>query len=86
MQLIVHSDASHLSEAFSRSRAVGDFFLGNRDNKDKVVNRSITTYQRSIMGSAAEAEYAAIYLNCIEAEGIRETLKQLRFQQDPTAA
>ena len=87
MQLIVHSDASHLSETLSRSRAGGHFYLGNRDNKDKVVNGSIhnrSSIIPSIMGSAAEAEYAAIYLNCIEAEGIRETLKELKFQQDPT--
>jgi hypothetical protein len=87
MQLIVHSDASHLSETFSRSRAGGHFYLGNKDNKDKLVNGSIhniSTIIPSIMGSAAEAEYAAIYLNCIEAEGIRETLKELKFQQTPT--
>ena len=87
MQLIVHTDASHLSETFSRSRAGGHFYLGNKDNTDKLVNGSIhniSTIIPSIAGSAAEAEYAAIYLNCIEAEGIRETLKDLNFQQEPT--
>ena len=82
MQLICHSDASYLSETKSRSRAGAIFFLTNHDHT--MINGSINCISSIIdvtVASAAEAEYAALYLAGQEIESLRPTLADLGYPQ-----
>jgi hypothetical protein len=88
MQLVVHSDAAHLSESNSRSRAGGYMYLGSKDIEDKQVNghvHCISTIIPTTVASAAEAEYAALFMNSQDAEGLRATLSDLKYPQGATA-
>ena len=62
MILAAHSDASYLSESKARSRAGAHIFLSNNDpipqKNDPVL--SISAVLRSVYGSVAEAELAAL--------------------------
>ena len=86
MQLHCHSDASYLSEPRSRSRAGGLLFLGAIDPSTGV-NGAID-YLSCIIGtcaaSAAEAEYAALFLVGREAISARHTLHDLGHTQQAT--
>ena len=62
MILHIQSDASYLSCLGARSVAGGIFYLGNR-NQPIHINGSIHALSTSIVASAAEAEYAALFLN-----------------------
>jgi hypothetical protein len=89
MQLALHSDASYLSETRARSRAGGIHFLTDLDRIDDptAINGAIeciSTIIPSVVSSAFEAEYAAMYLNATAAEGIRATLEDLGYPQGPT--
>lgn len=89
MQLALHSDASYLSETKARSRAGGIHFLTDLDKIDdpQAINGAvecISTIIPSVVGSAFEAEYAAMYLNATTAEGIRSTLADLGYPQSST--
>ena len=89
MQLAVHSDASYLSETEARSRAGGVFFLTDRDKlgDPAAFNGPIdctSTIIKCVVGSAFEAEYAALYLNGTSAEEMRNTLTDLGYPQGPT--
>jgi hypothetical protein len=85
MQLMCHSDASYLSEANSRSRAGGVLFLGTHDpgTADRP-NGSIDCFSviiPTVVASAAEAEYAALFLAGREAVSARATLTDLGYSQ-----
>jgi hypothetical protein len=88
MRLICHSDASHLSETSSRSRAGGFFFLGN--THDVVVNQVnggiefISIIIPTVTGSAAESEYAALFIVGTTAAGLRTALADLGYEQTAT--
>ena len=88
MILVVHSDASHLSESLSRSRAGGFHFLTNKADIEKPpVNAPIdviSTIIDAVVRGADEAEYAAFYLNGHLAESSRITLEDLGYKQAPT--
>eukprot|EP01034_Spumella_vulgaris_P028684 gene28684-35585_t len=89
MQLALHSDASYLSETHSRSRAGGIHFLTDLDklNDPSAINGAIdciSTIIPSVVASAFEAEYAAMYINATTAEGIRTTLCDLGYPQGAT--
>jgi hypothetical protein len=90
MVLYGHSDASYLSESQARSRAGGILFLGNnRDDGQKgcATNGAIecsSSIISSVVASAAEAEYGALFLLGQTAEGIRSTLEDLGYPQPPT--
>ena len=97
MYLWVHSDASYLSEADSRSRYAGYFFLSRRPRDPTVapipgeapppLNGPIlvvTHKLKEVVASAAEAELGGLFHNCREAEPIRITLDELGFPQGPT--
>ena len=88
MRLYVHSDASYLSETEARSRAGGLFYLGNNSMTcDLVVNGAIDCLSciiPTVVASAMEAEYAAMYLNGQHAEGMRNTLEDLGYPQPST--
>jgi hypothetical protein len=94
MVLYVHSDASYLSETRARSRAAGHFFLSDTpvDPKEPpanlpALNGPVHTMCKIIdvvVGSAAEAEIGAGYLNGQEAVPIINTLTELGHPQPPT--
>jgi hypothetical protein len=94
MQLYVHSDASYLSETRARSRAAGHFFLSDKPidptkppEHPPPLNGPIHTLCKIIdvvVGSAAEAEIGAGYLNGQEAVPIVTTLEELGHPQGPT--
>ena len=77
MILALHSDASHLSEPGSKSRAAGNFYLTNKGTKD-LDNGTILTLSKIIkhvMGSASESEMASLYYNCKKAVPMKTTLE-----------
>jgi hypothetical protein len=94
MALYVHSDASYLSEKGARSRAAGHFFLSSAPVDPAsppaaipILNGPIHTMCKIIdvvVGSAAEAEIGAGYLNAQEAVPIRTTLHELGHPQSAT--
>jgi hypothetical protein len=86
MRLIVHSDASYLSEDESRSRAAGYFFLSNL-SASPALNGAIDVMSKvipAVVASAFEAEYAAMFMNAQTAESIRSTLADLGYPQNAT--
>eukprot|EP00957_Ditylum_brightwellii_P151696 11552278-Ditylum_brightwellii.AAC.1 len=69
MMLVVHSDASYLSERNACSRAAGHFYLANKNNED-FNNGAILTLSTIIchvVASALEAELTALFYNAREA-------------------
>ena len=67
MLLQIHSDGSHLSETRPRSRAGGHFYLeGHEDKGFSTANGSIgalSTIIPTVTASAAETEYASLFVN-----------------------
>jgi hypothetical protein len=86
MVLIVHSDASYLSEPKARSRAGGHFFMSsdvaNPHNNGAVLN--IAQLIKAVMSSAAEAELGALYINAREAVPMRQLLTEMGHIQPST--
>ena len=86
MVLIVHSDASYLSEPKARSRAGGHFFMSsdvtNPHNNGAVLN--IAQLIKAVMSSAAEAELGALYINAREAVPMRQLLTEMGHIQPRT--
>jgi hypothetical protein len=101
MQLVVHSDASYNSERNARSRAGGIFFLPrlptspyrtsaipHPTKQPLLLNGLIdasTTIIRTVVASACEAEYAALFHNCQQALSLRLALDFLGYPQKPTS-
>ena len=89
MQLAVHSDASYLSETQARSRAAGLFVLtyrnklGHADANNGPID-CMSSMIKSVVSSAFEAEYAAMFMNGQNAEPIRNTLEDLGYPQGAT--
>jgi hypothetical protein len=86
MDLIVHGDASYLSETKARSRAAGFFYLGDRNNPD-VLNAPLlctSSILDVVVSSATEAEYGAAFLNTKQTAPLRDTLATLGHVQQPT--
>jgi hypothetical protein len=79
MRLIIHSDASYLSEPKAHSRAGGHMFIaGNEDipiNNGVVLN--ILQIIRAVMSSAAEAKLGALIINTKTAVSMQCTLKEM---------
>ena len=89
MVLHIHSDGSYLSAPKSRSRAGGLFFLSNntKDPATCKLNGPIhitAKILRNVMGSAAEAEIGAGYVNGQDAIPMRTTLAELGHPQPAT--
>ena len=73
MQLAIHSDASYLSVAQSRSQAIEVYFLTegppDPDNPEHFLPTTndillvVCNIIRNIMASAAEAKYGTIFVN-----------------------
>jgi hypothetical protein len=86
MVLVVHSDASYLSEPKARSRAGGHFFLSS-DTADPENNGAVLNLAqliKAVMSSAAEAELGALYINAREAIPQRQVLEEMGHKQPPT--
>lgn len=91
MILCVESDAAYLVLPNARSRVAGHFYLEAPSTPSKAYsgrsNAPILTEcytLRNVVSSAAEAECAGIFHNCIVATGIRNTLKEMGHPQPPT--
>jgi hypothetical protein len=88
MILLIHSDASYLSESEANSRAGGFCYMGNASKHDKnLTNGAILIFSKvlkHIMSSAAEAEIGAVFINAEEGAVIRTTLEELGHNQPPT--
>jgi hypothetical protein len=91
MQLAIHSDESYCSEPMSRSRSAGFSTCGpiiySGPDLPSSVNGPIrvsTTIIPTVVNSAMEASYAAMYLNALNATADRQTLSDLGHPQEPT--
>ena len=90
MILHVHIDASYLSAPRARSCAGGHYIL--TDPFDDVTTlkksngpiHSVSKIMDNVMGSAAEAEIGAAYINGWEAILIRTTLQEMNHPHPPT--
>ena len=84
--LVVHSDASYLSELKARSRAGGHFFMSSDTDTPPNNGAVMTIVQiiKAVMSSAAEAELAALFINCQEAVPARHSLEEMGHKQPPT--
>jgi hypothetical protein len=86
MTLYIQSDASYLSRTNARSVVGGIFYLGNANNPTQIngaVN-AISNIIDVVVASAAEAEYAAAFINAQKGEWIRTVLSALGYPQPPT--
>jgi hypothetical protein len=86
MVLVVHCDASYLSEPKARSRAGGHFFLSS-DCEDPANNGAVLNLAqliKAVMSSAAAAELGALYINAREAVPQRMTLAEMGHKQPQT--
>jgi hypothetical protein len=86
MVLVVHSDASYLSEPKSRSRAGGHFPLSS-DCEDPTNNGAVLNLAqliKAVMSSAAEAELGALYINAREAVPQQTTLGEMGHKHPQT--
>ena len=90
MQLHIHSDESYLSESKSRSRHAGFSTCGEiiySPSGPSKVNGPIrvsSTIIPTVVGSATEASYAALYLNAQDATVDRQTLIDIGHPQKST--
>jgi hypothetical protein len=87
MKLVIHSDASYLSERKARSRAGGHFFLTKKHNDTDPDNGAVLNVAqviKSVMSSAAEAELGALFINAKLAVPMRHTLEELGHPQGRT--
>ena len=94
MVLHIHSDASYLSEPWACSRAGGQYFQGDicPDMSKPPTTRpclnspihSISHIMSNVMGSAAEAEVGAAYINNQEAVPMRTLILKLGHPQPAT--
>jgi hypothetical protein len=86
MVLADHSNASYLSETNANSRAGGHSFMSNDEAIPSNNGAIITILQiiKAVMSSAAEAEIAALYINCKEAIPTRHTDEYLGHKQQST--
>ena len=86
IKLIVHSNASYLSEPKARNRAGGYYFLSNKGdiptNNGALVNMAHII--KHVMLSATEAELSALYSMARETVYIRITLEEMSHPQPPT--
>ena len=88
MRLIIHSDASYLSESNARSRAGGIQFL-SADGDPILAPRNgaidvVSTIIPTVVSAASEAEIAGLFINGQTAVAARNTLADLGYPQHAT--
>ena len=86
MVLVVHSDASYLSEPKACSHAGGHFFLlsDTADPENNGAALNLAHLIKAVMSSAAKAKLGALYINAREAIPQRHVLEELGHKQPPT--
>ncbi len=87
MVLLIHTDASYLSEPGGKSRAAGHFYLSNHNDEDfnNGTILTLSTIMKNIMLSASKAELSALYYSCKLAAPFQTTLEELgHFQPTPS--
>ncbi len=86
MVLVIHSNASYLSEPKACSRAGGHMFMEGRDNIPTNNGAILNILQIiwAVMPFAAEAELGALFINEKTAVFMRHTLEELGHPQPPT--
>ena len=87
MVLHLQSDASYLSRNNARSVSGTIFYTGNI-SKPEFINGSVhalSTIIPAVVASAAEAEYAALFMAARDAVDIRNILSDLGYPQPPTS-
>jgi hypothetical protein len=86
MVLVIHSNASYLSEPKARSPTGGHMFMAGRDdiptNNGAILNISQIIW--AVMSSAAEAELGTLFINAKTAVSMRHMLKELGHPPPPT--
>ena len=85
MTLKFFSDASYASKSQGRSVAGGYLYAGNAD--DHALNGAIDSFSSNVgvvVGSAYEAEVAALYMNMQRAAWLRHVFDAFTFKQGPT--
>ena len=86
--MILHSqsDASYLTRSHGRSVVGGYHFLGDIDEPTRTNGAilPICTIIPVVVGSAAEAEYAGVFVNGQEAFHLRNILSDMGYPQPPT--
>jgi len=88
LQLFIHSDASYAFETNSRSRSGAFYFLGRKHTSgNNQINGglgSISKILPNVLSSAAEAEYAALFMAARRACIFQNILADLGFPQTDT--
>jgi hypothetical protein len=88
MRLIVHSDASYLSETRARSRGAGIQYLTSNEDDGSLPPNGATDILSAILpgvvGAVSEAEYGTLFMNGQSAAATRGTLEDLGHPQPPT--
>ena len=86
MTLFIQVDASYLSRSKARSVAGGICYLGNKDAPEHINGaiHAVSSIIPSVVASAAEAEYAALFMLAQEGEYLRRVLDNMGYPQTPT--
>jgi hypothetical protein len=94
MQLVIHSDGSHLSESYSRSRAAGVFYFGDPIFRGPDDEQQLQAMQGpvatlcaiipTVCQAANECEYACCYMTAQIGEHIRNTAEAFGHPQNAT--
>ena len=86
MVLKLHSNSSYLNAVGARSRQGSHCFLGNKTDPD-ILNGAIlhlAAIMKTVLSSAAEAEFGTLFHNTKEATALCTTLEELGHPQPPT--
>ena len=81
MKILIHSDASYLSESGSRSRAGGFPYLGDTEHSHNGSLGSTSQIMPNVLSSVAEAEYAALFTNSLRGCIFQNILFDLGYPQ-----
>ena len=86
MTLFIQADASYLSRPKARSVAGGICYLGNADSPHHINGaiHAVSAIIPSVVASAAEAEYAALFLLAQDGEYLRQVLSNMGYKQSTT--
>lgn len=86
MTLFIQVDASYLSRSKARSVAGGICYLSNQGQPEHINGaiHAVSSIIPSVVASAAEAEYAALFMLAQEGEYLRRVLGDMGYPQAPT--
>ena len=86
MTFFIQADASYLSRPKVRFVAGGICYLGNTGSPHHINGaiHAVSSIIPSVVASAAEAEYAALFILGQEGEYLRQVLANMGYRQEPT--